>query len=222
MPALRPEFDKYRAFIFDIDDTLIVTFDVMWKIYARAALLQGYSYADDREFIRGIWGAPMSVAFPPAFPGVDLERAMQDFLRLVEEVEAEPRAGASEVMAALAARGARMGAVTAGEHKRIHSNLAQAGLYDYLAGNVYGADNLAHFKPDPRALDPLVTAWAAEGIELDEIAMIGDSLHDYRPALGRDVDFYAVVTGLTTEEAFLEAGLPPERIMRSLEEMLSE
>jgi pyrophosphatase PpaX len=95
-----------------------------------------------------------------------------------EGVKAYP--DVADVVASLAARGARLGIVTSKLRSGAERGLKVAGLMDFFH-TIVCADEVSRAKPHP---EPVLAALARLGIEAKNAVFIGDSPHDI--AAGRE------------------------------------
>lgn len=71
-------------------------------------------------------------------------------------------------------------------------------------------------KPHPQAFSPAIQWLNDHGIKLNEAITFGDHLDDYLSAKSAGIDFCALLTGQTTREEFVSAGLPENKIFEDM------
>lgn len=71
-------------------------------------------------------------------------------------------------------------------------------------------------KPHPSAFSPAIQWLSNQGIRLNETITFGDHLDDYLSAKSVGIDFCAILTGQTTKEDFLGAGLSENKIFENM------
>lgn len=167
--------------IFDIDGTLIDTKAAFLGALEHALGQKGVSHGD----------------LTPYF-SLPLADAVRDFGITPKEFEAWNRdyaerlsraplyAGVREMIESLASL-ARLAVVTSRKHEIAHIGLQEAGLlgrFDCLIA----ADDVVHPKPAP---DPLDKYASDAGCGKDEMAFVGDSVHDAACARNAGVRFFA-------------------------------
>jgi len=208
-----PFWSRYRAVIFDCDDTILATRRVRWSVLRKTARDLGREVSEAQ--LRANWGRPFDDLIKALVPGIEL----QPFVRAYEEAMElhPPRAtpGAKGLLHHLSRLGVRMHVLTSGSRRLILRDLGRLGLDRYFA-SVYAYEDSTHWKPDPRAFDPVLRALKQEGYALCEILSVGDSSLDCQAAQGAGLDFAAVTTGLDGSQIFLELGLPPGRVFATL------
>ena len=120
-----------------------------------------------------------------------------------------------ETLEYLKSRNLKLAIASTKHRHRITSILAKFGLHEYFSVIVGGEDVSAH-KPDPmvilQTLDRL-------GLEASECLYIGDNIVDAQAAEKADVDFIAVLTGLTSYDEFCK--YPKTAVIRSVSELMT-
>jgi phosphoglycolate phosphatase len=106
-------------------------------------------------------------------------------------------------------------AIASTKHRhRINAILSKFGLLDYFSVIVGGEDVRAH-KPDPLVL---FQVFDRLGLEPRECIYVGDNVVDAQAAEKANVDFIAVLTGLTSYDEFCK--YPNTAVIRSLSELM--
>ena len=96
----------------------------------------------------------------------------------------------------LKSEGLLLGVMTNDAERGAQAHLAAAGILDLL-DFVAGSDTGFGCKPAP---EPLLAFAKITGLKPDEIAMVGDSLHDLQAAQAAGMMRIAVLTGVATED----------------------
>ena len=96
----------------------------------------------------------------------------------------------------LKSEGLLLGVMTNDAERGAQAHLAAAGIFDLL-DFVAGSDTGFGCKPAP---EPLLAFAKITGLKPDEIAMVGDSLHDLQAAQAAGMMRIAVLTGVATED----------------------
>ncbi|MGW3105943.1 HAD family hydrolase [Streptomyces sp. NPDC001100] len=123
---------------------------------------------------------------------------------------------AEGVIQAWAGQGVRLAVSTNNSARAATAYLAAKGL-DGFFSHVYGRTRDLHLmKPHPHSLTLALRAMSADP---SEALMLGDATTDYGAAQAADVPFLGYAHDLPKVRAFLEAGVEPSRIVRSLEEV---
>ncbi len=100
----------------------------------------------------------------------------------------------------LKSEGLLLGVMTNDAERGAQAHLAAAGILDLL-DFVAGSDTGFGCKPAP---EPLLAFAKITGLSPDEIAMVGDSLHDLQAAQAAGMMRIAVLTGVATEDELKE------------------
>ncbi len=199
-----------RAVIFDKDGTLF-DFKQSWGAWT-AALLKVLQPATRGDLTAVLGFDPISYAFAPDsaiiahtsfeiaelilphLDGVTLDALLNTMSKLGTAAPMVPAVALPEVLSGLTARGLKLGLATNDTEEPARAHLAGAGvidLFDFIAGcdSGYGG------KPEPGQL----LAFAAQlGVPPDQIAMVGDSLHDLDAARRAGMKAVGVLTGPAT------------------------
>ncbi|MCJ8140464.1 HAD family hydrolase [Falsirhodobacter halotolerans] len=127
----------------------------------------------------------------PHLPGWDLPRLLARMNALAASAPMAEAVPLAPLMADLAARGLRLGVVTNDAEAPAREHLDRCGItmaFDFIAGS----DSGHGAKPDAA---PLLAFCAATGLAPDQVAMVGDSLHDLEAAHAAGMVAVGVLTG---------------------------
>ena len=122
-----------------------------------------------------------------------LESYLLDFVIETPQYEVVPL---QKYFRDLKSEGFLLGVMTNDAERGAQAHLAAAGILDLL-DFVAGSDTGFGCKPAP---EPLLAFAKKTGLKPDEIAMVGDSLHDLQAAQTAGMMRIAVLTGLATED----------------------
>jgi phosphoglycolate phosphatase len=208
-----------KALLFDKDGTLI-DFDATWGPAAyevmralsggdaeklRALMIVSHYVEAERRFRpTSPLVAGSSASYGPLWaealgrtPGPDLYGEMDDLFRYWGLETLAPIGEPAVIAAALKARGLRLGIATNDAERSARAQATALGLDPYL-DFVAGYDSGFGAKPHPG----MVLAFAAAcGCRPDEVALIGDTLHDLHAARAAGTTSIAVLTGPTRADA---------------------
>ncbi|MGF1592058.1 MAG: phosphoglycolate phosphatase [Kiloniellaceae bacterium] len=189
-----------RAVIFDLDGTLV---DSVADIHAAvvAFLAERGQPALDLATVIGFVGSGVPVLLERVLGAVgeaaDAAAVQAALPRFLEIYGAAPSAlsrlypEVAETLAALRAGGLVLGICTNKPVAPARSMLADLGIADFFAALV-GGDSLPERKPDPA---PLRHTAAVLGVDLAELAYVGDSEVDAATARAAGVDFLLFTEG---------------------------
>ena len=90
---------------------------------------------------------------------------------------------------------------------------------DKLCSIVFHEWNMQHKKPDSKVFDDIYSVIWTNKVS---IIYIGDALVDYFATVNTNVTFYPVLTGYTTEQDFIEAGIDKTKIYKNINVLLDE
>jgi phosphoglycolate phosphatase-like HAD superfamily hydrolase len=197
---------KYKAVLFDVDDTLLKTSAAKWAQHKHVAKkYYDVKLTDDR--LKAHWGKPFDDMIQLLYGGVDtLEGMSAHFAKHELEFPKQMYEDTLPTIQALHDRGVVLGMVTSMRWEIARIEIKLLGLpLDYFAV-LQGCDNTKFHKPDPRVFDPARAILAGQGIT-DRIVYVGDALGDFYAARDAGFDFIGVTTGFVNEAAFHKAGV---------------
>jgi len=122
-----------------------------------------------------------------------LESYLLDYVIKTRQYEVVPL---QKYFRKLKSEGLLLGVMTNDAERGAQAHLAAAGILDLL-DFVAGSDTGFGCKPAP---EPLLAFAKITGLKPDEIAMVGDSLHDLQAAQAAGMMRVAVLTGVATED----------------------
>lgn len=210
-------WDKYKAVIFDCDDTIIATAKNRWAALIKTANDFGQELSEST--IRAAWGKPFDQLIAALVPQIEFDTFVEAYRVTMHSQKPEPTSGAVELLNKLYGRGIRMEIVTSSSRELIIQDLDELDLTKYFA-DIFGYEETKYYKPDPRVLAPVLHVLKEHGYEVDQLVYVGDSMRDYEAAAGNRLDFIAVTSGLEEKDIFLSAGLEANRVINSLIELL--
>jgi len=197
---------RYRAVLFDADDTLLVTRKVKWRQHQHVAKTH-YGIDLDEATLRLHWGKPFHelVAGLYANMGTEAEREA-NFLAHEHDFPKTYQPGALEMIHDLHARGVKLGIITSMILRGAMIDFQKLALPLDLFDILQGSEATEHHKPDPRVFDPALKRLAELGIDRSDIVYVGDDIRDYHAARDEGLGFIGVTQGLFTAADFQEAG----------------
>lgn len=176
---------KFRAYLFDLDGTLVDTAPDIHNALNHALHVQGYPAIDEsltRHFIGHGGRALIRAALAHhQLPETHTETLLAAFLEYYGSHIADhsqPYLTVVPTLKALQSRGARLGIVT-NKNSRLTALLADALNLRHLFGSIISGDSAARPKPAP---DPVHMALAELGATPDQTLFVGDSTTDVEAA----------------------------------------
>lgn len=199
---------KYKAVLFDLDDTLVVTSSIKWA-HHKAVAKQFYGIDLTDEVLAKHWGMPLAPMMAIFYQNSDTpENMMKANLSLEDQFQKQVLVGADEVVCSLLDHDIKVGVITSTVHHLAQRDLARNGFPVDQFFLVQGSDDVLVHKPDPRVFDPALKLLEAKDIKPNETLYVGDALMDYYAARDAGVGFMGVVTGLVSREQFEAEGAP--------------
>lgn len=196
---------KYKAVIFDFDDTLVESRAVKWAQHKHVAK-NFYNIDLKDEDLRKHWGKPIHVLAHEIYQGKDSwEKMHANLVATRPEFPKIPYTESRNVINELLSKDIRVGILSATFTEDIEEDLKR---HDFPVERilVQGADMTEVHKPDPGVFLPLLEILTLEDIQNKDIVYVGDSVDDLKAATLAGLDFIAVTTGLYSESEFKKNG----------------
>lgn len=209
---------RYRGVIFDLDGTLLDSWDALHIAVNEATRVMKRPPIDRDRMIANVGEGVEALLvkcldLPDGVPSEAMER-------FVEVYDAECcngsqlLPGARELIAALQRRNVRM-AVCTNKPTRFSSRILEClGALEAMTG-VIGPDLIGVGKPDPR---PVLAALEATGAPVREALFVGDMPIDVEASRAAGLDVAVLPTGSSTHAELLDAD--PDYLLESLDEVL--
>lgn len=193
---------RYRAVVFDLDDTLLRTSVVKWA-HHKAVAKQFYGIDLTDAVLAQHWGMPFEPMIALFYQNADTPEAMlRANLSLDDRFPKEVQHDGLDAVAALLGAGIEVGVVTSILGRLAEKDLRRLGfpVDDFFI--VQGADDAPAHKPDPRVFDAALELLTGKGILPSETVYVGDALMDHHAARDAGMAFLGVTTGFVTAEDF--------------------
>ncbi len=197
---------KYKAVIFDFDNTLFETRVTKWAQHKHIAKTFYDIDLTDEELLKH-WGKPLKTLIGELYQHKDTpENMYQAVLDTRSQFPKKAYIGVLETLNKIKTQGVEIGILSATNGVFLIEDLVAANIptEDFIV--IQGADDTLVHKPDPEVFIPLIEKLKEEGIEKEDIVYVGDSIDDLESAHGAGIDFIAVTTGLYSAEDFLNKG----------------
>ena len=197
---------KYKAVIFDFDDTLVKAHEVIWALH-KAVAKKFYNIDLSDEVILKHWGKPFPILVSELYQNTDtLENMIAANRSLTNDFLKKELRGSAETVTKLLDNGIRVGILSATIKSHILDDFNRLNFPTDRLDIIQSAEDTLVHKPDPDVFLPLLKKLKEEGIEKEDIVYVGDSLDDLRAATGAGIDFIAVNTGLYSSADFKKHG----------------
>jgi len=216
---------SYEMYIFDLDDTLIRTFETATKLYyPRFSEILNFSYPGD-DVVRTNWGKDLIASLEEIFGSLkDQNRAVTILENLIQESPIQPVDGIHQMLSVLKKHGKFIGLYSSSHPSLMELCLNRSlsdtrEYFDFILSTI----EQQILKPSPHIIFLMIEQYRKlfhREIELSKVLVVGDSVADFEIARNAEVDFAAVLTGPTSRDDFLKAGLNENWIFTSVKEAL--
>ena len=207
-----------RAVVLDFDLTIADSSVAATECANHALGKLGFPLTDHGRVRRTI-GLPLTESFRLLSGVDDPDRALaftQLWIQRADEVMVDLvrlYPGAPAAITELRRRGLRTAIVSTKFRYRIEAILTRVGLRSEM-DVIVGGEDVANFKPHPEGIH---YALRALDVDAEHAIYVGDHPVDARAAAAAEVPFVAVLTGVTTAEAW--APFAPRHIIESVAEL---
>jgi phosphoglycolate phosphatase len=198
-----------RAIVFDLDGTLVDSLPDIVGAF-RDAFVEAGLAAPAADEVRQHVGLPLEQMYASFAPAVQVAPLAAAYRRLYPERftrSSRPFPGVVAALAALRARGFRLGVATTKRTDMAVRLVAAMGLETAL-DHVQGTDGFPH-KPAPDVIERALSALGADGVW-----MVGDTVHDIEAGRAAGLATYAVTWGTHDVERLRAAR--PDRLEDTL------
>lgn len=202
------------AIFLDVDGTLIDSAGQLFDDCRRAAEKLGLKIPSDEDF-SAVWASPWPQFVNALWPDFDFDAFNEQF----EEGPAEALSGAREIVSWLRERQFFLALISNRARASLSSRMEQVEMPLELFDYVQAVDDYEFIKPDPRVFNHALSLLSGKGISASKAIFVGDALSDCEAAMGAGIIFIAVLTGVTTREQFIAAGLAEEFILNSVKDI---
>jgi HAD superfamily hydrolase (TIGR01549 family) len=207
-----------KSIFFDLDDTLWKSFKPGLKRYRLLAEELSLKKPSLQEFSK-MWGYPFSSWIQSMWPGIDEKAFAKAYKSRFGIVRHDLFPGVKELLPALSEKGIVLGLLSSRQSDSLVEKAQLSGLDLGLFRFIFTEDKLEFKKPDARAFEKPLQELANLGISREQTIYVGDHLGDYLAANGAGLEFFAVLTGVTSRKEFLSAGLQEKKILDSVKDL---
>ncbi len=216
---------SYDVYILDLDDTLLYTFrEATSTYYPQLAKILGLSYPGN-DAVRRHWGEELGPSLERVFRAeISESKAVQVLSGLYQDNPIEPVDGIAHILDILKKHRKFIGLYSSSNPCLMalcieNSLSCKREYFDFIFSTVKQQIS----KPSPHIVFIMLDKYRqcfGHIAELEKVLVIGDSIADFSTARNAGVDFAGVLTGPTSCDDFLKAGLNPEHIFHSVKEVL--
>ncbi len=208
-----------RAIIYDFDGTILDSGSTGINRFFEIARLFGLDCDGKESLARSRWGGHASDVIHTCWPEADAEAFLGRW-RFMDQMHPAPLVvGARETLAYFHDRGIIQSILTNRNSEGAVQITAHHKIDAFFA-ITRGHEESVPAKPDPRSADAIFVRFEELGVSNREvIAFVGDGLVDLECAQRLHMRFVGVLTGQTTADAFVQAGLDPAQIVPSIADL---
>lgn len=211
---------KYRAIIFDFDDTLVDNKTEGIDFHQTVARSRGWRVPSAEE-IEKYWGLPWQEFINKLWPKVPYREFHDAYVAYNREYPRHYKAipGTIEALDKLKKMGFALAILSNRNKRNILDKLEDLGFKTEVFTIIYGEEELIYTKPDPRAFDPLFTAFGKLGIVPAEIIYVGDTQYDIKASRRCGIKFVGVLSGLMDRTEYKAAGIDAADVIPAVKDL---
>lgn len=197
---------KYKAVVFDFDDTLVESRIHKWKHHQYVAK-KYYNLEITDGMMLQHWGKPFPKMVTDLYKNVDetpkiIERlwSTNELFHKIEIPEA------IALIRKLVQEDVVVGILSSTVSEQINRDLKRLNFPTEKISFIQGAEETEVHKPDGKVFEPMFKKLERLGISKSEVVYVGDSLDDLNAATSAGIDFIGITTGLYTEKDLADNG----------------
>ncbi len=208
----------YKAFLFDMDGTLVDTFDLIYKSFNAALKQNRKRMLTKQEFDKKLFGKPVDSTISRLLgvaTGEEHKKLLKDFerywLRNLREVKVFKNVPLT--LKRLKRKGCKLGVVSTSPRDVVYETLQQTGIYHYfdvLIGEEDAKNKKPHHEPVTNALHVLRT-------EPSEAVFVGDTIYDIMAGRAAGCHTVFMLNKYNSDVLKVEK---PERVIQDISELL--
>jgi len=201
---------RYKAYIFDMDLTLLNTLVSANKAYKAGFQAIGISY--DESTVTHHLSIPLTGSYDECInPTGDFETFRTAFVNVADQTLVNDSffyEDSLRLINRLVKLGAKLGVVTNRDYNNVCKILEKAGIRQYFE-TIVTSDRVKELKPSK---EPILLALKELGVTNKEAVYIGDAKNDYLAATNASVDFISI-------ERYNNCNFNPPIVVKSFDEI---
>ena len=204
-----------KAILFDVDDTLIKTFETK-KEALKDIGRKFYGVELIDKDIRAHWGRPIRELLKSLYEDVDIEEA---FERYVTERKNHPTTAYEDTLSTLRelVKDYLLGIITTKSKRYLKDDFDIAGIPEDLFFIIQTEEESKVHKPDPEVFTYVLDHLEKKGIKKSEVLYVGDTFSDYYAARDAGLQFYGIAERTIKKSEFEKKGA---RTIKDIAELL--
>ena len=200
--------------VLDFDDTIAATRESRSKILRKVASSQ-FGIQISEEGINSNWGKPFDELLRCLAPTINEKEFSNVYADVMRRHPPKILPGVRHIFQEAYLNNIAILVLSSGSNQLVYQDIEAANLSDFVL-KLWGYEDTSRHKPDPKVLEPILAFSSSLGISKNTLLSIGDSTSDHHVAQRNGIPFIATLTGGHTQNDFLLAGLPKDRIVKNL------
>lgn len=203
-----------KAIVFDLDDTLIATYEESYRNHFETASALGLEMPSEKEFFKH-YNLTWERLVKTLWPNADYNKYVETYGK--KSLKYPLIAGVGKVLKTLKEKGILLGVLTTRDANSTNALLEKNGVAQHFDLVVCCSESI--HKPNLLVFENVLHKLNYYGVGKKEFIYVGDSLNDFKAAYNARINFVAVLTGWIKKEEFLENGLAEENIIESIHQL---
>ncbi len=197
---------KFKAIIFDWDDTLVKSREIKWA-HHRAVAKKFYNIDITDDELLAHWGKPFNELITLLYKNSDTVEKMIEFNRTLEEsFPKELYDDTLDTINKIIDKNVKLSIISATNKDFIMNDLNRLGFPISKFFLIQGAKETSFHKPDPRVFDSVLKELDSQDIEKSKTVYVGDAVMDLKAAKAAGLKFVGITRGLVSKEEFDNLG----------------
>jgi HAD superfamily hydrolase (TIGR01549 family) len=208
----------YKAFLFDMDGTIVDTFDLIYESFNAALLENNKKTLTKRDFDKKLFGKPVDSTLHRLVGTTTLEET-RDILKSFEKYwlrnlhKVKVFKNVPLTLDTLKSKGYKLGVVSTSPRDVISETLRQTGIYDYF-DVLIGEEDAEQKKPHH---EPVTNALRVLRLKARDAVFVGDTVYDIRA--GKSAGCRTVFLLNKYNEEVLDKE-KPDRVIKDVSELI--
>lgn len=207
-------FFMKKAILFDIDGTLLDTYDFVFDAVRHIALKYGHPFPSD-EMIKAAQGKPVKEFYEILIPGGDADLLVEEHKKFQAENLhlIKVFSNSAETLKKIKKTGFKIAAVSNRLRESLLCSLEMTGIIEYFDG-VFSPEDVANPKPHQ---DHVLFALRHLGVDVSQAFMVGDTDQDILAGKNAKVKTVGATYGFLGQEI---KNCSPDYLIDDIEELL--
>ena len=206
-----------KGIIFDIDNTLVNSFNADFKKHTKTARIMGLIPPNKSKYRKVYGGLSLTNMIKYLYNDkVDLVQYKKIAHKSTNYNDFKPLGNINKIFTTLKKFNKKIGIISNSELLPSTTKLKNINVDMGMIDSIRCSDTSKYHKPDPKVFDEILNELK---LKEEEVIFIGDTLHDFIAARSRGIFFVAVIAGISSKKDFIDLGLNQEFIVKNIDSL---